>query len=115
MLTFLRNTIFIGITDLAQMSLAVFMVAYLSVHASNGVTGGSMQTLGSDIAPEKARGKFYGIWQTIGTVGSPASTAMFAFLSGSLGFWAAFGFLALMSGATVFILGTQVHDRLRRK
>ncbi len=39
--------------------------------ASNGITSGNMQTLGSDIAPEKARGKFYGVWQTIGTIGAP--------------------------------------------
>ncbi len=74
-----------------------------------------MQTLGSDIAPEKARGKFYGVWQTIGTVGAPTSTSIFALLSAGLGFWSAFGFLGFMAIGTALILGTQVHDRLRDK
>jgi len=107
--------VFISITDFTQMPFNMFMVAYLCVYASNGITGGNMQTLGSDIAPKKARGKFYGVWQTIGTVGSPTSTSIFALLSGGLGFWAAFGFLGFMASGTAFILGTQVHDRLRDK
>ena len=107
--------VFISFTDFTQMPFKMFMVAYLCVYASNGITGGNMQTLGSDIAPEKARGKFYGVWHTIGTVGSPASISIFALLSGSLGFWAAFGFLSFMASGTALILGTQVHDRLRSK
>ena len=107
--------VFLSITDFIQMPFNMFMVAYFCVYASNGITGGNMQTLGSDIAPEKARGKFYGVWQTIGTVGSPTSISIFALLSGSLGFWAAFGFLGFMACSTALILGTQVHDRLRRK
>ncbi len=79
--------------------------------ASNGITSGNMQTLGSDIAPEKARGKFYGVWQTIGTIGAPGGTSMFAVLSGGLGYWAAFGFLGVIAGGTAFILGTQVQEQ----
>lgn len=107
--------IFIGIADYFQMPVHIFVLAYICVYASNGITGGNMQTLGSDIAPAKARGKFYGVWHTIGTVGSPASTSMFALLSAILGFWAAFGFLGFMASATAIILGTQVHDRLGNK
>jgi len=107
--------IFISISDYLQMPFNMFMVAYLCVYASNGITGGNMQTLGSDIAPEKARGKFYGVWHTIGSVGSPTSTSIFALLAAGLGFWAAFGFLGFMAISTAFIIGTQVHDRLRDK
>ena len=63
----------------------------------------------------KARGKFYGVWQTIGTIGAPGGTSMFAVLSGGLGYWAAFGFLGVIAGGTALILGTQVHERLREK
>ena len=107
--------VFISITDFTQMPLNMFIVAYLCVFASNGITGGNMQTLGSDIAPAKARGKFYGVWHSIGSIGAPTSTSTFALLSGSLGFWAAFGFLGMVAFSTALILGTQVHDRLRRK
>ncbi len=107
--------IFIGVGDYFSMPVHIFVIAYICVYAANGVTGGNMQTLGSDIAPERARGKFYGVWHTIGTVGAPASTSMFALLAGGLGFWAAFGFLGLMAAGTAFILGALVYDRLRRK
>lgn len=107
--------VFISIMDYVQMPFKMFMVAYFCVYASNGITGGNMQTLGSDIAPEKSRGKFYGIWQTIGNVGSPISTSLFALLSAGLGYWAAFGFLGTMACGTALIIGTQVHDRLREK
>ncbi len=107
--------VFISVTDFTQMPLNMFIVAYLCVFASNGITGGNMQTLGSDIAPVKARGKFYGVWHSIGSIGAPTSTSTFALLSGSLGFWAAFGFLGMVAFITALILGTQVHDRLRRK
>jgi len=106
---------FLGFTDYMSSSLGIFILAYVCVFTSNGITGGNMQTLGSDIAPEKARGKFYGVWQTITTVGAPGGTTMFAVLSGRMGYWMAFGFLGITAGATALILGTQVHERLRSK
>ncbi|HEX9880568.1 MAG TPA: MFS transporter, partial [Candidatus Binatia bacterium] len=107
--------VFIGFMDYVKMPFQMFVLAYICVYTSNGITGGNMQTLGSDIAPEKARGKFYGVWHTIGNLGSPVSTSMFAILSAGLGYWAAFGFLGAMAFGTALILGTQVHDRLRDK
>ena len=104
---------FLSFTDYAGSSFGIFILAYVCVYTSNGITGGNMQTLGSDIAPEKARGKFYGVWNTVGTVGAPTSTSMFAVLSGGLGYWSAFGFLGMMAGGTALILGTQVRERLR--
>ena len=106
---------FICFTDYLGMSFAMFVFAYICVYTSNGITSGNMQTLGSDIAPEHARGKFYGVWNTVGTVGGPTSTSMFAVMSGGLGYWSAFGFLGVMAGGTALILGTQVHERLRNE
>ena len=107
--------VFISFTDYLGSSFGIFVLAYVCVFTSNGITGGNMQTLGSDIAPEKARGKFYGIWQTITTVGAPGGTTMFAVLSGGMGYWVAFGFLGITAGVTAFILGTQVREQWRRK
>ncbi len=107
--------VFIGVTDYVQLSFNMFVLAYICVYASTGITSGNMQTLGSDIAPERARGKFYGVWNTIGTIGAPGGTSMFAVLSGGLGYWAAYGFLGAMAGGTAFILGTQVREKLREK
>jgi MFS family permease len=105
----------LGVTAYADLPLHWFIVAYIGVYASTSVTGGNMQTLGSDIAPEKARGRFYGVWHTLGSVGGPISTSSFAVLSGLIGYWTAFCFLASAAGGAAYILGTQVRDRLREK
>lgn len=107
--------VFIAVTAYLHLSFEMFMLAYFCVSASNGITGGNMQTLGSDIAPEKARGKFYGVWHTLGSVGSPVSVSLFALLSAGVGYWAAFGFLGVVALGATFILATQVRDRLREK
>ena len=107
--------VFISITSYLHLSFYTFVIAYICVYLSNGITGGNMQTLGSDIAPEKARGRFFGVWRTVGTVGAPISTSLFALLSASVGYWASFGLLSATAIGTVFILATQVHDRLREK
>jgi len=106
---------FIGVTAYLNLPFEMFVIAYFCVYMSNGITGGNMQTLGSDIAPEKARGRFYGVWNTLGSVGSPLSTSTFALLSGGIGYWAAFGFLSSMAFGATFILATQVRDRVREK
>ena len=105
---------FLGLTSvIPDVPFQVFMVAYLCVYACTSMTGGNMQTLGSDIAPPRLRGKFYGISQTLGNVGGPLATSAFAVLSATVGYWSAFAFLGLTSGSAAFILATQVRDRLR--
>jgi MFS family permease len=107
--------VFMSVTAYLHFPLGTFIVAYLLVSTSNGITGGNMQTLGSDLAPDNARGRFYGVWNTLGSVGSPVSTSTFALLTAGIGYWAAFGFLSVMACGAAFILGTQVRDRLREK
>jgi MFS family permease len=107
--------VLISVTAYVHVPLEVFVAAYLGVYAANSITGGNMQTLGSDIAPVNARGRFYGVWQTIGNVGSPVSTSGFALISAVVGYWAAFASIAVMAGGAAFILATQVRDRLREK
>jgi MFS family permease len=107
--------VFLSVTAYRGSSFELFVLAYFCVHVSNGITGGNMQTLGSDIAPEKARGRFYGVWNTVGHIGGPLSTSTFALLSAGIGYWASFGFLSTMSCAAALILATLVRDRLREK
>ena len=106
---------FLSLTAYLNWPVKIFVLAYILVNASNSITGSNMQTLGSDIAPDNARGRFYGVWNTLGSVGSPVSTSIFALLSAGMGYWSAFGFLGVMACSTAFILGTQVRDRVREK
>ena len=104
-----------AVTAYVGWPLATFVAAYLCVYGTNSITGGNMQTLGSDIAPATARGRFYGVWQTLGSVGGPVSTSTFAVLSSVGGYWTAFTFLTATAVGAAFIVATQVHDRLREK
>ena len=50
-------------------SFAGLLLAAGLIAVGNGLSSGSMMTLGTDLAPEKARGEFLGIWRLIGDVG----------------------------------------------
>jgi MFS family permease len=93
----------------------LFMAAYLAVYACVSLTGGNMQTLGSDIAPARVRGQFYGVSQTLGNLGGPMATSTFAIFSTTVGYWSGFIFLGATAGVAAFVLGTQVRDRLREE
>ena len=43
---------------------AMFIMSF-----ANGLSSGTMMTLGSDLAPEESRGEFLGVWRLIGDVG----------------------------------------------
>ena len=104
-----------AVTAWVQVPFNVFVVAYFSVYATNSITGGNMQTLGSDIAPANARGRFYGVWQTLGSVGGPIGTSAFAALSGAVGYWLAFSFLGVTAASAALILGFLVPERMKHE
>jgi MFS family permease len=107
--------ILIAVFAWLELPVHFFLLAYFLVHAANGITGGNMQTLGSDIAPPNARGRFYGVSQTMSHAGSPFSTTAFALLAKAGGYWAAFVFLSLTSAVAAFVIGTQVQEKMRER
>jgi len=50
----------------------------------NGLSSGGMMTLGSDLAPDDARGEFLGVWRLIGDVGATAGPAVVGFVADGL-------------------------------
>jgi MFS family permease len=109
----LLSFLFLAGTATFQVPFGFFMAAYLCVYGCTSLTGGNMQTLGSDIAPAHLRGQFYGVSQTLGHFGGPVATTAFAVLAAIVGYWSAFVFLGATAGSAAFILATQVRDRLR--
>jgi MFS-type transporter involved in bile tolerance (Atg22 family) len=73
-----------------QWSLASFIAGFLWIHGSQSITAGSMQVLGSDMAPAAARGRFFGFWRLIGEVGGLVSPAQFAIVAEQVAYSAAF-------------------------
>jgi MFS family permease len=101
-------------TAVFHLPLAFFVLSFLAVSASQSLTGGNMQTLGSDMAPPNARGRFMGVYNLISQSGQTLSPVIFAFFAGSFGYPASFLFLAVTGGATALVLATQVRETLRK-
>jgi MFS family permease len=72
--------------------------------ALQGLTGGSIQTVGADVAPAGGRGMFLGLWRLTGQGGATLSPIMFAVLAVHLGYGFAFLFVAASAAIVAFLL-----------
>ena len=101
-----------------QLPFTVFLVSLFMAGIAVSLMAGSMQTLGADVAPPEARGKFFGVNRLIAEAGSmlnPASFSLVTWLaSGAAGFAGAF---ALMGGSAFIaaaFIGVLVEETLRK-
>ena len=97
-----------------QWGLALFFAGFLWIHGSHSVTSGSMQVLGTDMAPANARGRFFGFWRMIGEVGGLISPALFGFVAEQGGDGLAFVMAGLFSLATAGLLAFGVKETVGR-
>ena len=95
-------------------SLASFIAGFLWIHGGHSVTSGSMQVLGSDMAPAVARGRFFGFWRLVGEIGSLVSPALFALVADQIAYSAAFMFFGFCSLATALLLAFSVKETVGR-
>jgi MFS family permease len=77
-----------------------YVLIFLAGVAMQALTGGSIQTVGADVAPPEARGRFLGLWRFTGQGGVALSPLIFAGLASAIDYGAAFLFVAA-SAATV--------------
>jgi MFS family permease len=98
-----------------QWTLTSFIVGFFWVHAGHSVTSGSMQVVGSDMAPAAARGRFFGFWRLVGEIGGMVSPALFALVADHIAYGAAFALFALCSFATAVLLNFSVRETAVRK
>ena len=94
---------------------AYFIGGFLWVHCGHAVTSGSMQVLGSDMAPANARGRFFGFWRLIGEIGSLVSPAIFGFVADHGSYAAAFGMTGLFALVTAALLTFSVKETVGRE
>jgi MFS family permease len=111
--------IFLGLIFLASSAqwhwgLASFIVGFVWIHGAQSITAGSMQVLGSDMAPAVARGRFFGLWRLIGEIGSLVSPAVFGLVAEQIAYSAAFAFLGLCALSTAGFLAFQVRETVGR-
>jgi MFS family permease len=93
-----------------QLGLAAFIGGFFWVQAAHSVTSGSMQVVGSDMAPAAARGRFFGIWRMVGEIGGLVSPALFALVAEHFAYSAAFVLFSLCSIATAGLLSFSVRE-----
>ncbi|MCH8198793.1 MAG: MFS transporter [Chloroflexi bacterium] len=105
-------------TAAAGWSFTVFVVAFVWINLGVSAMAGSMQTLGTDVAPPGARGRFFGMIRLVAGAGSLSNPAAFsvstAVVAGSAGFATAFGIMAGAALLTALVVGTLVRETLQR-
>ena len=94
----------LAVSAFAHLSLAWYTVLFILGVALQALTGGSIQTVGADVAPPEARGRFLGLWRFTGQAGATLSPIVFAVLADQLNYGSAFLFVALSATAVAFLL-----------
>ena len=100
----------IAVTAFAGLPFEAYVVAYLLMQTAQSITSGNMQVLGTDIAPPHLRGRFFGIWRTVGEIGVALSPLCFGLLAETLGYGFSFAFLSSTALIAAVILMTQVKE-----
>jgi MFS family permease len=98
--------------------LPVFILAFVWINIGVSMMAGTMQTIGADIAPPEARGKFFGVNRLIAEAGSLTNPASFlvitSFVAGGPGFAAAFGVTAAAAFVTATLVGFGLRETLHK-
>ncbi len=108
------SMVFLAVTAYTGASLAWFIAAFVAVHMSVNVISGNMQTLGTDVAPAEARGKFFGVSRTVAQAGATLSPASWSWLYALSGATVGFGFLSATAFVGALIVIFLIPETLRR-
>jgi MFS family permease len=94
----------LAISAFMHLSYAWYVVLFFAGVALQGLTGGSIQTVGADVAPPEARGMFLGLWRLTGQGGATLSPILFAVLAAQLNYGSSFLFVAASAAVVAFLL-----------
>lgn len=94
----------LGMSAFAHLSLAWYVGLFLFGVATQALTGGSVQTVGADVAPAEARGTFLGIWRFTGQGGVALGPIIFALLADQIDYGSAFLFTSACAAVVAFLL-----------
>jgi MFS family permease len=87
-----------------HLSLAWYVGLFFVGVGMQALTGGSVQTIGADVAPAEARGTFLGIWRFTGQGGMAISPIAFAYLAESVGYTSSFLFVAATAAVVAVLM-----------
>ncbi len=94
----------LAISAFAHLSLAWYVVLFLFGVITQSLTGGSVQTVGADVAPPEARGTFLGLWRFTGQGGAAISPIVFAIVADYVDYGSAFLFMTVSASVVAFLL-----------
>jgi MFS family permease len=106
--------LFMTSTAFFDMPFNMYVAAYLCVTFAQGITGGNMQVMGSDLAPSRGRGQWMSVWRFIAESGNQLSPTVFAavsFLFGYVGSFSVVGFSAL---SVALLVGLCIRETVGR-
>jgi MFS family permease len=106
----------------AGMALVVMATDYTGLLAAaaliglgNGISSGTMMTLGSDLAPLNSRGEFLGVWRLIGDVGATGAPLIVGWIAGLVILQAAAGAISGAGMLAALIFAFLVPETLKEK
>ena len=102
-----------------ELGLPFFILGFVIINLAVSFMAGSMQTLGSDVAPAAARGKFFGVNRLIAEAGSMSNPGIFtlsvALIAGAGGFTVAFVSMGGFAIGASLLVGLVLRETLRRE
>src|SRR5258708_31612423 len=96
------SLVIMSVTAFFPLPMSFFLAAYVLVQAAAGTTGGTMQVLGTDLAPASNKGRFFAIWRMLAQAGALVAPAAFAYLAEHVSYGV--GFLYLAAGPALVVI-----------
>jgi MFS family permease len=93
--------VIMSLTAFFPLPMSYFLASYVLVQATAGTTGGTMQVLGTDLAPTSSKGRFFAVWRTIAQIGALIAPAAYAFLAEHVSYGVGFLYMAGCSALVV--------------
>jgi MFS family permease len=94
----------LAVSAFVQASYSWYVALFFVGVALQSLTGGSVQTVGADVAPAEARGTFLGLWRFTGQGGAALSPIIFAILADEVSYGASFLFTAACAAVVALLL-----------
>lgn len=103
--------VLMALTAFAGLPFEAFAVCYMAVQFSQGTIGGTMQVLGTDMAPGFARGRFFALWRLVAQLASAITPGVFALLAEHISYGVAFVYLGTCAFFVALMVGTVLRVR----
>jgi MFS family permease len=94
----------LAVSAFIPLGLAWYVVLFYLAVVLQSLTGGSVQTVGADVAPPEARGTFLGLWRFVGQGGAVLGPLGFALLADYVNYASSFLFTAGAAAVVAFLL-----------